>query len=162
MTRKGLLPWLLLVAGSAPVGVSPPAAGQEPVTQALPAGRIAQEGLEEAARDFSRLWEAGTVGEIGKIMVPGGIRFHLQDQAHASLPPRQAVAALKDFLNRHRGLELAVARVSEAGGEPPRGFAELVWRAVAAGTSEPIRYVVYIGFVLDQGSWRVFEVRVMR
>ena len=136
-------------------------AGQAP--QVLPGLPVAQPSLEAAAVSVARIWEAGRPALLEELMVPTGIRFHLQEQAHASLPARKVVATLASFLNQHHGLEVAVTRVSPTGGRPPRGFAELAWQAVARGTSEPLSYTVYIGFVLrDDESWRITELRVMR
>lgn len=55
-----------------------------------------------------------------------------------------------------------MTRAEQLGGAPPRGFAELGWEVAAPGSPAALRYVVFLGFVLEDDSWRISEIRVLR
>jgi hypothetical protein len=121
-----------------------------------------QPSLEDAAGRFAGLWSLGDVGRITDLLASEGIRLHLGRVGHNSLPPRQARAALRDFLGEHRSDGVRLDTVSEVGGSPPRGFAEISWETVVLGTSETLHYIVFVGFILEDEIWRISEVRVFR
>lgn len=135
--------------------------GEGPSEMGVPA-YSAQASLEDTAGRFAGLWSSADIGRIGDLLVPDGIRLHLGEVGHHDLAPRQALAALRDFLRAHRSNGARMDRVSEVGGQPPRGFAEITWEAVAQGTTEMLRYTVYVGFILEDESWHISELRVFR
>jgi hypothetical protein len=123
-----------------------------------------QTPLGQAAESFARSWGAGDAGAIGELIAPEGVRLHLERAGRAPLPARQAVAALRDYFGGHRPGEARVGRLSEVGGDPARGFAEVIWLATPAGTSEASAVSLYVGFVQlpEGGAWRVDEIRILR
>ncbi len=123
---------------------------------------VEQSSLESAAGQVAGLWSLGDVGRIIDLLASDGVRLHLGQTGYSSLPSRQARAALRDFFQGHRSDGVHLDTVSEVGGTPPRGFAEFAWETVVLGTSEPLRYIVFVGFVLEDESWRIAEVRVFR
>ena len=120
-----------------------------------------QPTLQEAGRAFSVHWSAGDAGALGGMMSAAGVRLNLEGGGHASVGVRQAVAALRDLHDLHRPGSTRLTRVSDAGGDPPRGFAELQWRTVT-GAGEPRTFSLFVGFVQEGGAWRVSEIRVLR
>lgn len=155
MSRTVLGSILLLAASAATLEgqTVPPRARLQLPTQAP---------LEAAAARFARVWADGDPAAIARFAASGGVRLYLVDTSHGALSPRQMAAAVASMLEEHRTEEAEVVRVSDAGGSPPRGFAEVGWRAVRAGTVEALSYTVYVGFVLEGQEWRVTELRVMR
>lgn len=81
------------------------------------------------------------------------------DGADASSPlgRAQAVELLRRYLRpaEERGLDVAAIREVE----PGKGFVELIRRYVIAGTAEPRRETLFLGFRLVNGEWRLAELR---
>jgi hypothetical protein len=50
----------------------------------------------------------------------------------------------------------------EIDGEPRRAYIELTWVTRPKGTSETDRSTVFFSFVIEDGQWRVTEIRHMR
>jgi hypothetical protein len=94
-------------------------------------------------------------------MNPSGIRLHLPGEEHMLIQPRQAQAALRSFLERYPGGEARVTRVSLAGGDPRKGFAEVRWRTRAQGIGEPVMFTLFVAFSLESEAWRVTEIRIL-
>lgn len=120
-----------------------------------------QPTLDEAGRIFATYWSGGDVGALGGMMSPLGIRLNLEGGGHASVGIRQAIAALRDLHDLHRPGPTRLTRISDAEGDPPRGFVELGWTTVT-GAGEPRAFFVFVAFVLEEGAWRVSEIRVLR
>lgn len=120
-----------------------------------------QSVLEAEAGRFAQAWSAGDAQALGRSLNPGGIRLHLPGEEHMLIQPRQAQAALRSFLEKYAGGEARVTRVSPAGGDPGKGFAEVRWRARAQGIGEPVMFTVFVAFSLESEGWRVTEIRVL-
>jgi hypothetical protein len=129
----------------------------------LVAGPVAAQAsdLQTAARSFAGLWAEGDASAISAVLHRDGVLVALLGVEYGTLDRRNAEAALRDFLQHHEATSATLARASEVGGTLDRGFAEIRWEAVAPGTSEPLRYTVFTGFVLDGEVWRVTDLRVL-
>jgi len=134
-------------------GAAPEAPGS------LPSSR---QELEATARRVAALWGAGNADGLLGLLSSDGVRVTLGRSAHSNVSPRQAVAAVKDFISGHRSENSRVTRVQEVGGSPARGFAEVLWNTYAQDTSEPLSMTLYLGFVQEGGNWRVSEIRLLR
>ena len=95
------------------------------------------------------------------MMVPDGIRLHIQGELYPSVDLRKALAAIGGFLEKYAGGEVEVLRVSPSSGEESRGFTELQWRTRILGTGESVVFTVFVGFSLEAGAWKVTEIRVL-
>ncbi len=89
-----------------------------------------------------------------------GIRLQLQGEEHVSIKPKQAQAALKDFLYRYPARESKVIEVSAAVGDPALGFAEISFQTGAPGLPDPVIFSLFVGYALENDTWRVTEIRV--
>lgn len=122
----------------------------------LPAAASAQATLPEAAEQAKRAWLAhdpqALAGQSSSLVlqIPG---------ADPSSPLGRAQAM--ELLRRHfrvseeRGLDITAVREVE----PGRGFVELTRRYVIAGTTEPRRETLFLGFRQIAGQWRLVELR---
>ncbi len=141
---------------------SPPGSPHHPAAIQPASPAALQPTLDDAVEAFARLWARsdaeGLVGEL----VEAEIRLHLGGEREGLLGRRQARAALRDFLSQLSTVDLEVERVSEVGGSPRRGFAELRWTAAASGSAERLRYTLFAGFVREETGWRLAEVRILR
>jgi hypothetical protein len=117
--------------------------------------------LTVLAAGVARAWAGGSDQAVVQLLVQGQVRLHLDGGVSATLPTRQASAALRDYLRRYQAGQVEVARVSLVEGAGERGFIELRWTAQRAGTSQPLRRTVFLGLRHDGRSWGVDEVRVM-
>jgi hypothetical protein len=89
-----------------------------------------------------------------------GVALYLFDESHPAAGVRQARAALSAVLDR--GGRARVTKVEDLGGDPRLGMAELSWEVGAPGSTAAARFVIFLGFVLEDGGWRIGEIRVLR
>ncbi len=119
-----------------------------------------QSGLEAEAARFAAAWEAGDYQALGRVMRSEGIRLQLRGEEHVSIKPKQAQAALKDFLDRYPARESEVKEVSATLGDPALGFAEISFQTGAPDIPDPVIFSLFVGFALESDTWRVTEIRV--
>lgn len=174
MTEASWLAAALLLSG-APT-VEPPAspapapvraaavALQEAPDTTLSMEEILEGGLDEVAAAFAWAWSEADVERIQAHLAPAPqrIRIQLGPTRHSGLTQRQATAALGDVLATRQESRCELEQVASAGGNPERGFAEVVWSSVPRGTSQRVTYTVFVGFLRIEGQWRVSEIRVLR
>lgn len=118
-------------------------------------------GLRSVAERVAGSWSGSEVARLGDLMLPRGIGVHSAGGGREMLDPRKAVAALEELLGHLRTTSVRVVRVHRTAGAGDRGSAELRWEAVAAGTSEILRHTIFVGFTLEEGRWRIYEIRVL-
>ena len=124
-------------------------------------GPVLQTPLEREAIRFAQAWEEEDTRLLGAIMARDGIRLHMPGEQHVLIRPRQAQAALQAFLDRYDGGETEVTRVSMAGGDSGKGFAEIQWRTGSPGVVEPVIFTVFVAYAFESESWVVTEIRVL-
>lgn len=117
--------------------------------------------LASTARVLARSWAGGSDRAVARHLAQGRINLHLEGGVSASLPTRQAVAVIRDYLRGYDAGEVELARVALVEGSRDRGFAELRWSARRSGTSQTLVRTVFLGFRYDGGDWTVDEVRVL-
>jgi hypothetical protein len=120
-----------------------------------------QLALEAETGRFAQAWASGDAQALGRVLNPAGIRLHLPGEEHMLIQPRQAQAALRAFLSRYPGGDARVTRVSAAGGDSRKGFAEIRWRTRSQGINEAVMFTLFVAFSLDGEVWRVTELRVL-
>jgi hypothetical protein len=130
------------------------------VLRSLPE-EIRQDPLEEEAIRFAGAWVDRNLDELESMMVPDGIRLHIQGEIYPAVDLRKALAAIDGFLEKYAGGEVEVLRVSRSSGEEFGGFTELQWRTQILGTGESVVFTVFVGFSLDRGAWKVTEIRTL-
>ena len=125
---------------------------QEP--PATPALTGAVEGLAHA-------WARGNAEGVAAHFARGGVSLKLDGPVRASVAPRQASAALRDFFRSYEGGEIQVVRAAPLAGTPDRGFAEIRWAVPASGTSQAVQRSLFLGLFFDGEIWRVDELRLL-
>ena len=134
----------------------PRASGARPVAS----GDGQQPSLAAVAATAARYWSQRDADGLAGVLSPGGVALHLLDESHPAAGVRQARAALSGLLGR--GGRAQVTRTEQLGGAPQRGFAELGWEVTAPGSPAALRYVIFLGFVLEDDAWRISDIRVLR
>jgi hypothetical protein len=122
---------------------------------------VFQSSLEEEAVAFARVWTEKDGSGLRERISPAGIRLHLPHEEHLLIRPRQAQAALEEFLNRYAAGEALISRVSLAGRDGRTGFAEIRWHTMTPGLSEAVIFTVFLGYTLTEDRWTVTEIRVL-
>ncbi|MFH1763678.1 MAG: nuclear transport factor 2 family protein [Gemmatimonadota bacterium] len=148
---------LLVLAALVPGALAPGALAP----CALAPGPAAQSILEGEALRFAQAWEGEDLRLLGELMAEDGIRLHLPGEDHVLIRPRQARAALGAFLERYAGGEADLTRVSLAGGDLGKGFAEIRWRTGSPGVPEPVVFTLFVAFSSENDRWSVTEIRVL-
>jgi hypothetical protein len=163
MTSRGVPFTLLLFTLFAGLGSGVASVGALLVPAVPPSfpERAQQRVLEEEVLRFARAWVDGDLQGLESMLVPEGIRLHIQGDLYPSVDVRRAASALRGFLGRYAGGELEVMRVSQSSGEESRGFAELQWRTEIPGTGESVAFTLFVGYAAESGGWTVTEIRVL-
>jgi len=120
-----------------------------------------QTALEAEAMRFAQAWVEGDSQALESMLVSSGILLHILGDLYPSVPPPRALLALRAFLERYSGGEAELMRASQAAGEETRGFAELQWRTLVAGTGEAVIFTLFLAYAMEEGIWTVTEVRVL-
>ena len=120
-----------------------------------------QSVLEGEANRFAEAWTTKDASLLGELMAQEGIKLHLPEEEHLLIRPRQAQAALQGFLGRYLEGEARVTRVSPAGGEAGKGFAEIHWRTGSPGLTDPVIFTLFVGYAYVDEGWVVTEIRVL-
>ncbi len=125
------------------------------------AGLASQPALETEAERFAEAWSSSDTEFLTRVLAEGGIRLHLPGEDHVLIRPRQARAALEGFLGRHGPGEALVTRASLAGGSTEKGFAEIRWTTSSPGLPDPVIFILFVGYSLENDRWTVTEIRVL-
>jgi hypothetical protein len=150
----------LALAGALPPGDSHRALRD--VRAAADTIEVPRTPLEFAAVGFARAFAAGSAESLGDLMSPDGIRLQIEGPGGGGLAPRQAVASLLELVRRYEGGSAVVSRAEPLDGSADRGFAEVLWSARAAGTSDLLGLTLFLGLARQGNEWRIDEVRLLR
>lgn len=161
MRRAGLAAIVaLLGVASVPWAGALPGGGAG--TLAAQAGGGADEAsLRSAVASIARSWQRGDAGGVVAQVAEEGVRLQLPGGGSSPLSQRRAAAVLRRLLGDGDGASASAGMVGVVEGSPPRGFGELVWESRADGTPGPQRRVVYLGFTMEDGRWRLTEIRLL-
>ena len=126
----------------------------------------AQEPHEDHAlvgvvEDLTRAWARGNAEGVAAHFAPEGVSLKLDGPVRASVAPRQASAALREFFRSHEGGGIRLVRAAPLVGTPDRGFAEILWAAPVSGTSQSVQRSLFLGLFFDGELWRVDELRLL-
>lgn len=124
--------------------------------------RLGQETLSQVVSRLAQAWIDADLEEIGSLVASAGVHITLDGRDYHVLTERQAMATIRGLLKDHDGRGFEVTRTSELGGTPARGISEVAWDAVDRGSGELVRRTLFIAFILEDGAWRVEDLRVLR
>ncbi len=150
-----VIPCALLLAGPE----------RAPGSSALPAPvdtiLVATNPLEEACLGFVEALSGRSGGDLARHLSPGGIRLQLAGPSRSGVSSRQAAASLRGFIREFDNDEAVLRRAAPVDGSPDRGFAEVLWSGRAAGTSDEIRRIFFLGLSRSAGGWKIDELRLL-
>jgi hypothetical protein len=119
-----------------------------------------QRPIEGFVQQVAQLWQAGDAAGVAALAPRGGMVLDTGGGTQ-TVNSRHAAAALRALFAQRESVATRPARVTLAGGSPPRGFGELAWSFRTRGASSPQTRSVYVGAVWENDGWRVGELRVM-
>jgi hypothetical protein len=129
---------------------------------ALPRPVAAQERLEGFAARVARLWSDGNARALADLAPEGGhIVLALGADEARAVHERHVGAALRDLFNGRETVSVRTTQVTLSGGTPALGFSQLSWVSRPSGVTRPVTATVYLGAVLEDGVWRLREIRVL-
>lgn len=119
--------------------------------------------LDEFIAHAARLWGAGETDALVE-MAPrdGRIILDVGSEGAGAVQERHVAAALRSLFRERETVSVRPTRVTIAGGEPLSGFGELTWVSRSRGVTVTRVSIVYLGAVLDEGVWRLRELRVLK
>lgn len=120
-----------------------------------------QPDLRARAEWFATAWAQRDASALGGALLPQGIHLKLPGEEHILIPPRQAEAAIRSFMEGYEEGAARVSQVSLAGGDPRKGFAEIRWETRGLGGPDPVVVNLFVGFGLEDDVWQVTEIRIL-
>ncbi|HSJ24592.1 MAG TPA: hypothetical protein VK929_07995 [Longimicrobiales bacterium] len=107
-------------------------------------------------------WHRGDAGTITGLGAQAGISLDVDGRPVGPLPARQASAVLRRVFDERESVSVRTVMTRTSGGAPARAFGEVAWTVRARGTTIPETARLFVAFVLEDGRWRVTEIRLIQ
>jgi hypothetical protein len=127
----------------------------------LPAPAAAQD-LDQALARIAGAWHRGDAGTIAGLAARTGISLDVDGRPAGPLQARQAAAVIRRIFEDRESVSARANMTRVVGGAPERAFGEISWTTRARGTTIPERATIFVAFVLEDGRWRITEIRLLR
>lgn len=117
--------------------------------------------LEAFVAQLAEHWRDGDADALVRL-APADGRILLDVAGEQGLvPARNAAAALRRLFGAGETVRVRSTRAAVTGGTPLSGFGELAWTTRPRGVTDARTTAVYVGVVLEDGAWRLRELRVL-
>jgi hypothetical protein len=118
--------------------------------------------LDGAMSRFASAWRRNDYKAIASLIARDGASIETDAGRLGPLGPRQAAAVLRVLFSERNTTQVRTRQIQDVGGNPQKGFAELVWTTMAPATTEALRVVVFVEFVQESDrEWRVSRIRLL-
>ncbi len=107
-------------------------------------------------------WARGDAASVSALAARDGISLNLDGKTAGPLAARQATALLRRLFDERETINVRMMQPQMVGGQPPRAYGEISWMMRSRGTTIPDKTSVLISLVLEDGRWRVTEIRFVR
>lgn len=119
--------------------------------------------LDDAMVRFTSAWRRNDYKTISTLIARDGASIETDAGRLGPLGARQVAAVLRVIFNERSTTQVRTRQFQGVGGSPQKGYAELIWMTMAPETTEPLRIVVFVEFILEQDrDWRVTRIRLMQ
>jgi len=125
-------------------------------------GQASAQEVAVVIERIARFWADEDAGSIAEQSAREGISINLDGRALGPLGGRQVTAVLRQLFQDHQTLRVRPMTPQMVGGEPPKAFGEITWQQQPRGTTIPEKTSVFVALVLQDGRWRISEIRVLR
>jgi hypothetical protein len=108
-------------------------------------------------------WSRADAGALAELVSRDGVSVEIGEEKTGPLNARQVAAVLRQqIFDRTESMKAETSMARVVGGTPERGFGELAWTEKPRGTTVPRQSTVFLGLVLEDGAWKITEIRLMR
>jgi hypothetical protein len=107
-------------------------------------------------------WHRGDASSLMSLAARGGISVDIDGRSVGPLGQRQAAAVLRRVFEDRESVNARTSMSRVIGGDPARAFGAINWTTRARGTTIPEHSTLFVAFVLEDGRWRITEIRLMR
>lgn len=132
---------------------------------ALTASAFAAGHAQDLDRSLVRVaaaWHRADAASIAALGARGGITIDIDGNPVGPLGARQATAMLRRVFEDRESVSARPNMTRDVGGSPSRAFGEVTWTARARGTTIPERATLFVAFILEEDTWRITEIRLLR
>lgn len=127
------------------------------------APRAHAQELDGVMRSFTSAWTRKDERAVAALIAREGASIESDAGRFGPLGARQAAAVLRVLFNEKSTVDVRTRQSQTVGGNPRKAFAEVVWTTLAPETTEPVRIVVFVEFVLEQErTWRITKIRLLQ
>jgi len=120
------------------------------------------QNVESVVDRIAELWARGDAASVASLAARDGISLNLDGKTAGPLAARQATALLRRLFDERETINVRMMQPQMVGGQPPRAYGEISWMMRSRGTTIPDKTSVLISLVLEDGRWRVTEIRFVR
>jgi hypothetical protein len=118
--------------------------------------------LEAVMSRFSGAWRQNDDKGIAALIAREGATIETTDSRLGPLGPRQAAAVLRSLFEGRDTRGVRTRQMQDVGGTPQKAYAEIIWTTLAPETTQPLRVVVFVEWVLEQDKqWRITRIRLL-
>ena len=129
---------------------------------ALSARASMAQNVESVVNRLVDYWARGDASSVAALAARNGISLNLEGRTAGPLSDRQAAALLRRYFEDRETINVRMRTPQIVGGQPPRAYGEISWMMRSRGTTIPEKTSVLITLVLEDGRWRVTEIRFVR
>ena len=118
--------------------------------------------LEAVMSRFSGAWRQNDDKRIAALIARDGATIETNDGRLGPLGARQAAAVLRSLFEGRDTREVRTRQMQDVGGTPQKAYAEIIWTSIAPETTQPLRVVVFVEWVLEKDQvWRITRIRLI-
>jgi hypothetical protein len=118
--------------------------------------------LDGVMKHFTAAWSRKDEKAVAALIAREGASIESDAGRFGPLGARQAAAVLRMLFDERSTVDVRLRQSQTVGGNPNKAYAELVWMTLAPETTEPIRIVLFVEFVLEQEkTWRITKIRLL-
>jgi hypothetical protein len=119
--------------------------------------------LDAAMFRFTSAWRRNDSKAISALIAREGVSIETDAGRFGPLGARSAAAILRTLFGERETTDVRTRQFQGVGGQPQKGYAELIWTTMAPATTEALRIVVFVEFVQeDDRQWRITRIRLLQ
>ena len=111
---------------------------------------------------FSGAWRQNDDKGIAAMIAREGATIETGEARLGPLGARQAAAVLRSLFEGRDTRSVQTRQMQDVGGTPQKAYAEVIWTTLAPETTQPLRVIVFVEWVLEQDKqWRITRIRLL-
>jgi hypothetical protein len=127
------------------------------------AARAEAQQLDAVMSRFVGAWRHNDEKAIASMIAREGASIETEAGRLGPLGARQAAAVLRTIFEGNATRGVRTRQVHDVGGSPQKGYAEVIWTALAPETTEALHIIIFVELLLEPDrQWRVTRIRLMQ